>query len=377
MPRFDEPRPEDGFWREQRILRGDTLGSVLARSGVTDPSAQRFLATDHRSRALYQLKPGKAVRVKIDDEGRLVSLRYLTQSGEVLAVDRLGESFIVQSGAPSPQVRLEMRSTEIHSSLYAAADAVDLPDAVTMQLAEVFSGDVDFYHDLRDGDTFTVLYEVRMIDGESVGTGRILGAEFVNNGTTYRAFLWRDAEGSENYYAEDGRSLRKTFLRTPVAFTRVASGFSLARFHPFLQAWHAHKGVDFAAPSGTPVHAAGDGSVAFAGQQNGYGNIVILQHRGPYSTAYAHLSAFARGIHVGSHVEQGDVIGYVGQTGWATGPHLHYEFRVNNEQRDPMTIALPNAVPIPADQRRAYAEAIAPIAAELQLGRGVTLAGGE
>src|SRR5207249_2350453 len=163
VPRFDEPRPEDGFWREQRILRGDTLGSVLARSGVTDPSAQRFLATDHRSRALYQLKPGKAVRVKIDDEGRLVSLRYLTQSGEVLAVDRLGESFIVQSGAPSPQVRLEMRSTEIHSSLYAAADAVDLPDAVTMQLAEVFSGDVDFYHDLRDGDTFTVLYEVRMI----------------------------------------------------------------------------------------------------------------------------------------------------------------------------------------------------------------------
>ena len=205
----------------------------------------------------------------------------------------------------------------------------------------------------------------------------MLAAEFVNKGLAHRAFLWRSSDGSEGYYAEDGKSLRRAFLRSPLAFSRVTSGFSLARFHPFAQTWRAHKGVDFAAPVGTAVHAAGDGQVALAGTQNGYGNVVILRHAGAYSTVYAHLSRFAAGVKTGARVAQGDLIGYVGQTGWATGPHLHYEFRVNGVERNPLTIALPNAQPIPPSERVAYLERSAPLGAQLTLGRDIVLAGAE
>ena len=367
----------DGFWREERIQRGDTLGSLLARLGIVDPEAETFLRGNARARILYQLRPGKPLRVKIDEEGKLIALRYLAQAGLLLAIDRAGDGFVAQSDVPQADVRLELRSGEIRSSLFAASDAVNLPDAVTMQLADVFSGDIDFYHDLRRGDRFAVVYEVRYVDGEPAGTGRIVAAQFVNKGVAYRAFLWRAPEGSDGYYAADGRSLRRAFLRSPVEFTRITSGFSLARFHPFLQTWRAHKGVDFAAPAGTVVRAAGDGKVAFAGSQGGYGNIVMLKHNGAYSTVYAHLSRFAPGMKAGTRVTQGQVIGYVGQTGWATGPHLHYEFRVNDEQRDPLRVALPNAQPIPAADKPAYLDHVAPLATELALGRDLILAGGE
>jgi murein DD-endopeptidase MepM/ murein hydrolase activator NlpD len=366
-----------GYWREERIQRGDTLGSVLARLGIEDVAAQNFLRTDTRARPLYQLKPGKAVRVQADDDGRLIALSYLAQGGELLTVKRVEDGFSAQSAPPGSTVRLELRAGEIRSSLFAASDAVGLPDAVTMQLAEIFSGDIDFHHDLRLGDWFTVVYEMREIDGQSAGAGRIVAAEFVNKGNIYRAFSWQGPEGSEAYYAEDGTTQRKAFMRSPLSFTRITSGFSLARFHPFLQTWRAHKGVDFAAPTGTPVHAAGDGKVASAGWQNGYGNAVVLQHGTTYSTVYAHLSRFATAIKPGARVAQGDIIGYVGQTGWATGPHLHYEFRVNNEQRNPMTIALPTAQPLPAAALGDYRERVSVLSAQLVLGHGVTLAGAE
>jgi murein DD-endopeptidase MepM/ murein hydrolase activator NlpD len=366
-----------GYWREERIQRGDTLGSVLARLGIEDVAAQNFLRTDTRARSLYQLKPGKAVRVQADDDGRLIALSYLAQGGELLTVKRVEDGFSAQSAPPGSTVRLELRAGEIRSSLFAASDAVALPDAVTMQLAEIFSGDIDFHHDLRRGDWFTVVYEMRDIDGQSAGAGRIVAAEFVNKGNVYRAFSWQGPDGSEAYYAEDGKTLRKAFMRSPLSFTRITSGFSLARFHPFLQTWRAHKGVDFAAPTGTPVHAAGDGKVASAGWQNGYGNAVVLQHGATYSTVYAHLSRFATGIKPGARVAQGDVIGYVGQTGWATGPHLHYEFRVDNEQRNPMTIALPTAQPLPTAALGDYRERVSVLSAQLVLGHGVTLAGAE
>ena len=366
-----------GYWREERIQRGDTLGSVLARLSIDDVAAQNFLRTDARARPLYQLKPGKAVRVQADDDGRLMMLSYLAQGGDLLTVKRVEDGFSAQSAPPGSTVRLELRAGEIRSSLFAASDAVGLPDAVTMQLAEIFSGDIDFHHDLRRGDWFTVVYEMREIDGQSSGAGRIVAAEFVNKGNVYRAFSWLGSDGSEAYYTEEGKTLRKAFMRSPLSFTRITSGFSLARFHPFLQTWRAHKGVDFAAPTGTPVHAAGDGKVASAGRQNGYGNAVVLQHGATYSTVYAHLSRFATGIKPGARVAQGDVIGYVGQTGWATGPHLHYEFRVNNEQRNPMTIALPTAQPLPAATLGGYRERVSVLSAQLVLGHGVTLAGAE
>ena len=377
LPSLTPPSLGAGYWREARIERGDTLGSVLARLSVIDAAAQQFLRTDEGARPLYQLKPGKSVRVETDDDGRLLSLRYLAQGGSLLRVERRADGFIAASAAPGYGVRTELRSGEISSSLFGAADAVGLPDAVTMQLAEVFSGDIDFYHDLRRGDRFAVVYEMRDIDGAPAGAGKLVAAEFINKGVSYRAFLWRGADGSETYYTQDGKNLRKAFLRSPVEFTRITSGFSLARFHPFLQTWRAHKGVDFAAPMGTPVRASGDGKVLVAGRQNGYGNVVILQHAGSNSTVYAHLSRFAAGTRPGARVAQGTVIGYVGQTGWATGPHLHYEFRVNNVQRNPMTIALPDAPALAAADRPEYLARIAPLADALAIGHAVTVAAGE
>jgi murein DD-endopeptidase MepM/ murein hydrolase activator NlpD len=381
LPAMPIPASSDGYWREEQVRRGDTLGSVLARLGVDDTSAQNFLRTDAATRALYKLRPGRSLRAQTDDDGRLIALRSLAPGGEMLAVDRGPDRgdpvFIARSAIPAATTGLELRANEIRTSLFAAADAVGLPDAVTTQLAELFSGDVDFLHDLRRGDRFTVLYETRRIDGESIGAGRIIAAEFVSKGVAHRAFLWRSAEGGDGYYAEDGRSIRKAFLRSPVAFTRVTSGFSLARLHPFLQTWRAHKGVDFAAPTGTPVRAAGSGRVIVAGIQGGYGNVVMLQHGGSYSTVYAHLSRFAAGIKPGVRVDQGEVIGYVGQTGWATGPHLHYEFRVDNVQKNPLTIALPSAQPVPDAERAEYLAQVAPLADELALGSGIVLAGGE
>ena len=374
LPAFTPLAHDGGYWREERVQRGDTLGGVLARLRIDDAAAQNFLRNDPAARPLYQLRPGKAVHVQADDDGRLIALSYLAQNGELLSVRRGADGFLANSAPPVVNVRLALRAGEIRSSLFAASDAVGLPDAVTMQLAEVFSGDIDFHHDLRRGDWFTVVYEVRDIDGQPAGTGRIVAAEFVNKGNVYRAFSWQGADGSEGYYAEDGKNLRKAFMRSPLAFTRITSGFSLARFHPFLQIWRAHRGVDFAAPAGTPVHAAGDGRVATAGRQNGYGNAVVLQHGAAFSTVYAHLSRFAAGMKPGVRVAQDDVIGYVGQTGWATGPHLHYEFRVNNEQRDPMTVALPTAQPLPAAERAAYLARVAVLGAQLALGHGVTLA---
>jgi murein DD-endopeptidase MepM/ murein hydrolase activator NlpD len=236
----------------------------------------------------------------------------------------------------------------------------------------VFGGDIDFHHDLRTGDSFTVVYESRFVDGEPAGAGRILAAEFVNRGVTLRAYQWTAADGTSGYYGEDGRSLRKAFLRAPLAFSRVTSGFTTARFHPILKTWKAHRGTDFGAPTGTPVHVTADGVVAVAGQENGYGNVIIVRHGKTFSTVYAHLSRFAPDVHAGARVRQGDVIGFVGMTGWATGPHLHYEFRVDGEPRNPVTVALPTAEPVPESQRQKFAADIDARIAQLALARSMS-----
>ena len=370
---------DDGYWREEQVRRGDTLGSILARLGVDDGPAQNFLRTEASTRSLYALRPGRTLRALTNGEGRLIALRSAAPGGEVLNVDRADHDgiFVARTALGQPTLGLELRANEIQTSLFAAADAVGVPDAVTSQLADIFGAEIDFHHDLHPGDRFTIVYETRRIDGAPDGAGRIVAAEFINNGRARRAFLWRAPDGGDGYYDEAGRSLRKGFLRSPLGFTRVTSGFSLARFHPFLQSWHAHKGVDFAAPTGTPVHAAGSGIVIVAGQQSGYGNVVMLQHGASYTTVYAHLSRFASGVKSGARVAQGDIIGYVGETGWATGPHLHYEFRVDNVQKNPLTVALPDGQPIPVSQREEYAARTAPFAQELSLSEGIVLAGGE
>jgi murein DD-endopeptidase MepM/ murein hydrolase activator NlpD len=327
--------------------------------------------TNAAARPLYQLRPGRAVRVATDEDGQLLALRFLAGNGELLEITRHDDSFRAASAPPMAETRVTLRAGEIRSSLFGAADEIGLPDAITMALADIFGGDIDFHHDLRQGDRFIVVYETRYVDGEPIGTGRVMAAEFVNRGATFRAFLWRAPDGSEGYYTDDGRSTKKAFLRSPMEFSRVTSGFTLARFHPILQEWRAHRGIDFGAPTGTPVRATADGVVTLAGRQGGYGNVVMLKHSGPYSTVYAHLSRFATSARSGTRVRQGDTIGYVGQTGWATGPHLHYEFRISGEARNPMSVALPIAMPVPPDARARFDASTGALARELAVARGL------
>jgi murein DD-endopeptidase MepM/ murein hydrolase activator NlpD len=360
-----EDEPEDRYWREERVQRGDTIGSLLARAAIVDAGASEFLRTDPAARALYQLRPGRPLQVATDEDGRLTAVRFVAATGELLTIERAGAQFKASSEPPATETRLTLRAGEIESSLFAGADAAGLPDSITLALADVFGGEIDFYHDLRRGDRFTVLYETRYIDGEPAGTGRIVAAEFVNRGVALHAYLWRAADGAEGYYDEAGRSSRMAFLRSPMEFSRITSSFTQARFHPVLHEMRAHKGTDFAAPIGTPVRATADGEVVFCGQQTGYGNVIMLKHDATYSTVYAHLSRFAQGAHAAERVRQGDTIGYVGQTGWATGPHLHYELRINDEPHDPFTVALPNASPVTDAEREAFTARIAPLAEEL------------
>ncbi len=356
---------DDRYWHEERVRRGDTIGSLLARADVDDPGAMQFLRTDPAARPLYLLRPGRALRVATDEDGKLVGLRFLASSGELFSVTRDAAGFHVNGDGEPSDVRVTLRTGEIQSSLFGAADAAGLPDAITLALVDVFAGDIDFYHDIRRGDRFSVIYEMRYVDGEPVASGRILAAEFDNRGVAHRAFLWRAPDGSESYYTDDGRSLRRAFLRSPVTFSRITSGFTHSRLDPYLHVWRAHTGTDFAAPIGTPVHATADGVVKFVGTQVGYGNVIMLRHDATYTSVYGHLSRFEPGLHDGERVHQGDTIGFVGMTGWATGPHLHYEMRVAGVPRDPMKVALPAAAPITPDEKSEFLADVAPLVGEL------------
>jgi len=371
LPPIKEDADAVTYWREERIQRGDTIGSLLSRAGVNDGPAMQYLRADPDARPLYQLRPGRAVQVAVDEEGQLVALRFITNTGDRLVIERADGGFRAARSVPVEEIRTTLRSGEIDSSLFAAADAAGIPDRVIGALSDVFSGEIDFYHDVQRGDRFSVVYEMRYVDGEPAGAGRVLAAEFVNRGMPHRAFYWRDADGTGNYYTDIGRNARNAFLRSPMELTRITSGFTMARFHPVLQDWREHKGVDYAAPQGTPVRVTADGVVTYAGWQNGYGNVIFIRHQGAYSTVYGHMSRFADDIKVGSRVGQGDTIGFVGMTGWATGPHLHYEFRVGDQPVDPMSAAVPNASPLSAERLPEFRAAILPLVDSLALARSL------
>jgi murein DD-endopeptidase MepM/ murein hydrolase activator NlpD len=355
------PAPERYVY-EDRFRRGDTLAGFLGRLAIADPDLSALL----RVAALRSLRPGTSVRAAVGEDGRLFELGFLAAQDRPLTVLGRDAAYEVREGTTPLQTRTVMKTGVIRSSLFGATDAADVPDAIAIQLAEIFSTDIDFHRDLRKGDRFTIVYEMLTLAGRPVRSGRITAAEFVNQGKRYRAIHYAGADGKGSYYAPDGKSLRKAFLRSPLEFSRISSGFGL-RVHPFLNAWRAHRGVDYAAPAGTRVRAVSDGVVEFAGRQGGYGNMVVLRHSGSTSTAYAHLSSLARGLRRGTRVTQGETIGHVGQTGWATGPHLHYEFRVSGQARNPLAVALPAAAPIPASGLAAYLELASPLLARLDL----------
>ncbi len=363
-----EQAPLD-FWREERITRGDSLPSLLARLGVSPEEAQRVQAATRHQRALRQLKPGHTVLARVSAEGQLLLLRHLTEKQRLLSIVRQGDAFTAKEEPVQLETRTLMKSGSVNNSLYAAMDAADVPDHFATQLAEIFSGEIDFHRDLKEGDHFSVVYEAQYYNGQMVQTGNLLAAEYVNGTEAHQAVRF-----AGRYYTPTGRSLQRAFLKSPMTFSRISSGFSHARYHPVLQEWRAHRGVDYAAPTGTPIRAIADARVQFIGSKGGYGNLVELQHSGAYSTAYGHLSRFAKGLRRGGSVKQGQVIGYVGQTGLATGPHLHYEFRINGEQRDPLALKLPTSVPLAARERAAFNLAAAPLADQLRLIRGHNLA---
>ena len=362
------------FWREERISRGDTLSTLLKRLGVGQEDIQAFLRSAHGNKALGRLLAGRSVLGRVTSSGRLMVFRYLLSDQTLVTVSRVGDAFRITEQAVAMEPHRILRSGEIASSLFGATDAADVPDRIASEMAEVFSGDIDFHRDLRRGDHFSLVYEAFYYEGQMVKTGRLLAAEFTNQGKRYQAVYFKDPKGREGYFTPKGQSLKRAFLKSPMPFTRISSYFTPVRFHPVLKIWRAHKGIDYAAPTGAPVRSVADGTVTFAGRRGGYGNLILLRHRAPYSTAYGHLSRFAKGIKHGAKVTQGQIIGYVGSTGLATGPHLHYEFRVHNVQKNPLALKLPSSYPLDLRYRAQFASIAKPLAARLDLLRTTNLA---
>ena len=376
------------FVRSERIRRGETLASLLDRLGATDSDFQRFVASDRQARRLMQLQAGRTVTAEIDEAGRVQSLQYRhgsidTESAESsqptgrVTIRRDGDRIEAREDPIALERQVVMGVAEIRTSLFAAIDAAGIPEAIASQVADILDGEVDFNRDLRRGDTLRVVYEVvREADSLDAPTvSRILAMEFlVNRGRHEAVWFGRGEAGEGEYFSFDGRSLRKAFLQHPVEFSRISSGFSNARMHPILKYTREHKGVDFAAPTGTRIRSSGDGVVEFAGQQRGYGNVVEIRHRNGISTLYAHMNGFAAGVHSGTRVAQGEVIGYVGSTGWSTGPHLHYEFRVNGDPVDPLAVVMPESAPLDVAERERFAAQTAGLRTRLAQLDGMRLA---
>jgi murein DD-endopeptidase MepM/ murein hydrolase activator NlpD len=364
--------PPSPYFHEERIQRGDTVAALLARLGVEDEEARTAMRSPAVARLFLQLRPGTTVQA-VTAEGKLQSLWFLSSADSLWTIERKDGRFAATEARADLSREVELRSGQIASSLFAATDAAGVPDSIATQISDIFAGDIDFHRDLRRGDRFTVIFEMLYLNGRPVKTGRLLAADFVNQRKSYRAIWYQTADGKGGYYSPEGKNLRKTFLRSPLEFSRISSGFGM-RQHPILQQWRAHRGVDYAAAIGTRVRATSDGTVDFAGRSNGYGNLLVLRHNGGFTTYYAHLRGFASGMHKGVRVAQGDVIGYVGQTGWATGPHLHYEFRVHGEYRNPLTLSMPSAEPVPHNQLIAFFHAAQPFETELDLLKNTDLA---
>ena len=353
------------LWRGDVSRPNDSPQALLRRLGVVDVAASAFLRSDATARKLFAGR-GKMLQARTAQDGSLLELvaRYPAENSEQakthftrLSLARDGHRFTSRLETVALAAQVRMGSGSIRSSLFAATDEARLPDAVASQLAEIFATDIDFHRELRKGDSFSVVYEAPTADGEPItwgdGTGRVLGAEFINKGKVHHALWFSGSSERAGYFELNGRSKRRAFLASPMEFSRVTSGFA-ARFHPILQKWRAHLGVDYGAPAGTAVRTVGDGVVEFAGWQNGYGKVVEIKHGSERSTLYAHLSAM--NVAVGQRVEQGQTIGGVGTTGWSTGPHLHFEFRVKGEHQDPLLVAQASeALQLDASARERFA----------------------
>ncbi len=347
------------------IKRGDTMDRVFRRNGLDVGDLTQIASLPEAGDYLRKLRPGDEVAISHID-GNVVRLYRDLELTSALDVTRVADGFVARLIDRPVEVRREIAYGRIENSLFESAATAGLSDSLIMNLAGIFAWDVDFVLDIRTDDNYYIIYEELWQDGEYVGDGEIVAAEFNNDGRSYQAVRFVDKTGSSDYFTPEGASVRKAFVRAPVDFSRISSGFNPRRRHPILNTIRAHRGVDYAAPRGTPVKAAGDGKVIFRGVKGGYGNTVILQHGGNITTLYAHLNAFDRKAGISKRVKQGQTIGYVGATGLATAPHLHYEYRLNGVHRNPRTVELPQAAPIKSEYMQEFLAASAPILEELQ-----------
>jgi murein DD-endopeptidase MepM/ murein hydrolase activator NlpD len=340
-----DPLKGDHQWQMQAIKSGDTLAQLFQDQGLSSQTLYKLTLTEH-GKTLSKLNPKDKIAFHIDEQKNLQTFRLEKNQFESYEFSMINQQFQSRKILLEPDVVETFAQGTISSSLFETGLEAGMSNNVIMELATIFGWDVDFALDIRQGDNFSLIYQEEYLNGKKVGDGDILVARFENQGNTYTAVRYEDKKGYSQYFTPKGLSMRKAFLRTPVDFTRISSRFNLSRKHPILHKIRAHKGVDYAAARGTPIKAAGDGKVIFAGRKGGYGRVLILQHGTSYTTLYAHLKAFRKGVRVGKRVKQGQVVAYVGSSGLASGPHLHYEFRVNGSHRDPLKVRLPHAKPI-------------------------------
>ena len=372
-----ENQQSDLDWQEVEIVPGDNLSLIFPRLGLTDSDVFNVAQTED-AKPLLNLKPGQLLRVGLEptesDSPNLIALELQLDPIKTLSLSAVDEGFVAETHEREIEKRQQIVGGEIQNSLFVDGQKAGMSDKLIMEMAHIFGWDIDFALDLRQGDTFKVIYNEHYLDGDKIDDGAILAAEFTNRGKSFRAVRFTDSEGNSQYYAPDGASMRKAFTRTPVPISRISSGFNPNRKHPVLKTNRPHRGVDYAAATGTPILATGDGKVSFVGNKGGYGRTVILSHGGRYTTLFAHMSRYKAGIKTGQRVRQGDVIGYIGSSGLATGPHLHYEFRVNGVHKDPLTVALPKAEALPEKYRQQFTGVTEPLMAQLDKVRIPTLA---
>jgi murein DD-endopeptidase MepM/ murein hydrolase activator NlpD len=338
-------------WKEQTVASGDNLSTLFYRAGLNDLDVYR-ISSAKKGKSLRNLFPGEILRFGLDPKGRLIEMRYEKSALEAYVFSMKDDQYTSEHVFREPEVLKSYRAGNIDESLYLAGKRANIPDKTVMELANIFGWDIDFVFDIRKGDSFAVLFEERYIDGKRLDTGNILAASFTNRGKTFKAVRYTNSQGQTNYYTPDGLSMRKAFLRTPLDIFRISSGFNLRRKHPIHKKIKAHRGVDYAAPTGTPVYSSGDGRVLEAGYTKANGNYVFIQHGQTYITKYIHLNR--KKVRTGQAVKQRQIIGTVGATGYATGPHLHYEFLVNGVHRNPRTVSLPKANPIPESEKSRF-----------------------
>jgi murein DD-endopeptidase MepM/ murein hydrolase activator NlpD len=363
-----------GNWHDVTIKPGDSLATIFAKLHISPQQLHALLEQGGATHNLKKIHPGQTLHLLTDDEHGLLKLSYPIDKLSTLEVKRIGDDFEISTIHRTPERQEVSTSGIIESSLFMAGHNAGLSDTVIMELAGIFGWDIDFALDIRKGDQFTVLYEEIYLDGEHIDNGNILAAEFINQGRRYQAVRYTDAGGRTDYYALNGESMRKTFLRTPVEFSRISSRFSNGRKHPVLNTIRAHKGVDYAASSGTPIKSTANGKIIHIGKKGGYGNTIIVQHGTRYSTLYAHMSKYRGGLKTGSRVRQGQTIGYVGSSGLATGPHLHYELRVDGTHRDPLRVKLPGADPLNEKYMADFTSKAKALIAQIDLVRDVQVA---